>query len=73
LTWFASFQCLKCEHSWREPAPADAWEMACKVAAAAACPLCGAQMREGQVELLSHGESNIAVLVSTPHIFTSSQ
>jgi len=73
LTWFAAFQCLKCEHSWREPAPADAWEMACNVAAVAACPLCGAKMREGEVELLSHRDLNIAVVGSAPHIFTSSQ
>lgn len=73
MTWFAAFKCLKCEHSWREQAPVDAWEMACKVAAAAVCPLCGAQMREGQVELLSHDDLNIAILRATPYIFTSSQ
>jgi len=72
LTWFAAFQCLNCQHSWREPAPADAWEMACEVAAKAVCPLCGAKMREGQVELLSHSSVKLAVLAST-HIFTSSQ
>lgn len=72
MTWFATFQCLNCEHFWREPAPADAWEMASKVAAAAACPLCGAQMREGQVELLSHGEEKIAALLSAPYKFNPS-
>ena len=73
MTWFAAFQCLNCEHIWREPAPAEAWGMARKVAAEAVCPLCGAQMREGRVELLSHDDLNVAVLGSTPHIFTSSQ
>jgi hypothetical protein len=47
--------------------------MACNVAAVAACPLCGAKMREGEVELLSHRDLNIAVVGSAPHIFTSSQ
>ncbi|MCK9375593.1 MAG: hypothetical protein M0P73_05525 [Syntrophobacterales bacterium] len=61
MTWYAAFQCLNCEHSWREPAPADAWEMVRKVAAPASCPLCGARMDEGQVELLSHQETKIAV------------
>lgn len=73
MMWFAAFQCLKCEHLWREPSPADAWEMACTVAAVAVCPLCGAPMREGGVELLSHNEVNIAVLGSIPHAFTFSQ
>ena len=71
MTWYAAFQCLNCEHSWREPAPADAWEMVRNVAAPAACPLCGARMQEGQVELLSHHETKIAVLCSAPYIFTS--
>ena len=61
MTWYSAFQCLNCEHSWREPAPADAWEMVRKVAAPASCPLCGARMDEGQVELLSHQETKIAV------------
>ena len=71
MTMFATFQCLECEHFWREPAPGDTWEMAIKVAAVAVCPLCGAQMREGNVELLSHSEGNFAVLGSTPHLFAS--
>ncbi|MEW6660077.1 MAG: hypothetical protein AB1424_15575 [Thermodesulfobacteriota bacterium] len=71
MTPFAAFQCLECEHTWREPAPADAWEMVCKVAARAVCPLCGARMQEGGVELLSHNTANIAVLASTSHIFAS--
>jgi hypothetical protein len=71
VTWYAAFLCLNCEHSWRETAPADAWEMVCKVAAPAACPLCGARTQEGQVELLSHHETKIAVLCTTPYIFTS--
>jgi len=71
LTWFATFQCLNCQHFWREPASADPWEMACKVAAVAVCPLCGAQMREGRVELLSHGEEKIAVLLSAPYLSKS--
>jgi len=72
LNWFATFQCLNCQHFWREPAPADTWEMACQVANAAVCPLCGAQMREGQVELLSHGEEKIAVILSVPYLSKSS-
>lgn len=67
MTWFATFQCLNCQHFWREPAPEDTWEMACKVATVAVCPLCGAQMREGEVELLSHRDLKIAVLVSAPY------
>lgn len=67
MTWFAAFQCLQCEHSWREPAPADAWVMVCKVAASAVCPLCGATMQAGGVELLSHRDSNLAVLGAVPH------
>jgi len=70
LTWFATFQCLNCEHSWREPAPADIWEMVRKVASPAICPLCGAKMREGQVELLSHRDSDIGLLCATPYVFT---
>jgi len=73
LTWFAAFNCLKCEHSWREQAPADAWEMAIKVAAVAVCPLCGAKMRESEVELLSHCEVKIALFASTSYLFTSSR
>ncbi|MCX5887879.1 MAG: hypothetical protein NTY36_00320 [Deltaproteobacteria bacterium] len=73
MTWYAAFQCLNCEHSWREPAPADAWEMVCKVAVSATCPLCGDRMDEGQVELLSHSETKIAVLCSAPYIFTCIQ
>ena len=69
MTWFAAFQCLNCEHSWREPAPADAWAMVCTVAAAAICPLCGAKMREGQVELLSHHEQNLEIICSAPYMF----
>jgi hypothetical protein len=69
LTWFAAFRCLECEHFWREPSPEDAWEMATQVAAAAVCPLCGAQMREGRVELLSHVELNPALLDSISYIF----
>lgn len=65
--WFAAFQCLKCGHSWREQAPADAWEMACSVAASAVCPMCGVTMREGEVVLLSHRDLNFAVLNSTPY------
>jgi hypothetical protein len=70
---FATFQCLDCQHTWREPAPADTWEMAIKVAAVAVCPLCGAQMREGGVELLSHSQVKLAVLSSTPHVFVSTK
>jgi hypothetical protein len=73
LSLFAAFQCLDCEHTWREPAPEDAWEMAIKVAAKSVCPLCGAQMQEGRVELLSHSKVNLAVLSSTPHIFMSTK
>lgn len=43
--------------------------MATQVAAAAVCPLCGAQMREGRVELLSHVELNPALLDSISYIF----
>jgi hypothetical protein len=68
--WFATFQCLNCEHSWREPAPADAWEMVCKVAATTTCPLCGAKMRESQVELLSHSDSHIGLLCAAPYVST---
>jgi hypothetical protein len=70
LTWFAAFQCLNCEHSWKEPAPADAWEMASQVAAAAVCPLCGATMREGRVELLSHRDLDVAVVCQANHNFS---
>jgi len=70
LTWFAAFRCLDCEHFWREPSPEDAWEMAREVAAAAVCPLCGAKMRDGRVELLSHAESNLAVISATTHNFS---
>lgn len=73
MTTFAAFQCLECEHFWREPAPPDSWEMAIKVAAVAVCPLCGAQMREGGVELLTHGEGHLAVLGSAPHHFVSTK
>jgi hypothetical protein len=71
MTWYAGFQCLNCEHSWQEPAPADAWEMVRKVAGPASCPLCGAKMRDGQVELLSHRETKFAILCSTSYTFTS--
>jgi hypothetical protein len=47
--------------------------MAIKVAAVAVCPLCGAQMCEGNVELLSHKEGTVAVMGSTPHIFAFSK
>jgi hypothetical protein len=40
------------------------------VVAPAACPLCGATMRAGGVELLSHRDSNIALLCAAPYIFT---
>jgi hypothetical protein len=69
MTWYAAFRCLNCEHSWREPAPADAWEMVVQVAAPLKCPLCGAKMGAGAIELLSHREEEIAVLVSLPHAF----
>ena len=71
MTMCATFQCLECEHFWREPAPEDIWDMAIKVASVAVCPLCGAQMREGNVELLSHQEANFAVFGATPHLFAS--
>ncbi|MFZ5451206.1 MAG: hypothetical protein ACOZF2_04970 [Thermodesulfobacteriota bacterium] len=71
MTMFATFQCLECEHFWREPAPGNSWEVAITVAAVAVCPLCGARMREGNVEWLSHKEGNFAVLGSTPHAFAS--
>lgn len=67
MTWFAAFQCLHCEHSWREPAPADAWAMVVRVATSALCPLCGATMRGGEVELLNHQESNLAIFGSVPY------
>ena len=70
MTWFANFQCLNCEHSWWEPAPADAWEMVTKVAATTTCPLCGATMRAGGVELLSYRDANIALLCAAPYVFT---
>lgn len=69
MTWYAAFRCLHCEHSWREPAPADAWEMAVNVAAPLKCPLCGAEMRAGGIELLSHRDGEVAVLASIPHAF----
>jgi hypothetical protein len=69
MTWYAAFRCLNCEHSWREPAPADVWEMAVKVAAPLQCPLCGAKMRGGAIELLSHREGEIAILASVSHHF----
>jgi hypothetical protein len=71
MTWYAGFQCLNCGHSWREVAPEDAWEMVRKVAGSCACPLCGAKMRDGQVELLSHQEYKIAILRSSAYMFTS--
>jgi hypothetical protein len=43
--------------------------MVLKVAASAVCPLCGAKMREGQVELLSHHEQNLEIICSTPYMF----
>jgi hypothetical protein len=67
MTWYAAFRCLNCEHAWREPAPADAWEMVRCVAGPAACPLCGAKMQDGQMELLSHSETKIALLRSTAY------
>lgn len=69
MTWYAKFRCLNCEHSWREPAPADAWEMVLNVAATLKCPLCGAEMRRGGLELLSHCEGELAVLASLTHTF----
>jgi len=69
MTWYAAFRCLNCGHSWREPAPADAWEMVVNVAAPLKCPLCGAEMRGGELELLSHREGEVAVLGSFPYAF----
>lgn len=69
MTWYAAFRCLHCGHSWREPAPADVWEMVVNVAAPLKCPLCGAEMRGGELELLSHREGEVAVLGSFPHAF----
>ena len=69
MNWYAAFRCLKCRHSWRELAPADAWEMILKVAAPIQCPLCGAKMGDGEIELLSHREGEVAVLASLPHAF----
>jgi hypothetical protein len=43
--------------------------MVLKVAASAVCPLCGAKMREGQVELLSHHEQNLEITCSAPYMF----
>jgi hypothetical protein len=42
--------------------------MASKVASAAVCPLCGAKMREAEVELLSHAEEKIAILGSASYM-----
>ena len=67
MTWLAAFQCLECDHFWLEPAPADPWEVVAKVAAPAACPRCGAEMRNGQIELVSHCESKIAVMCYSPY------
>jgi len=72
MTWYAAFQCLNCQHSWLEPAPADAWEMVLAVATQASCPRCGARMDEARVELLSHGEKKLAVLDSAPATSTLS-
>ena len=58
MDWVAGFQCLVCAHRWQEPAPDDAWEMVARVANPASCPLCGARMSEGEVELLSHRQSD---------------
>jgi hypothetical protein len=69
VTWYAAFRCLNCQHSWREPAPPDAWEMVLNVAAPLKCPLCGAEMRAGSIELLSHREGEVAVLASLPYAF----
>lgn len=69
MTWYAAFQCFDCQHVWREPAPEDVWEMVCKVAAQASCPMCGARMRDGLVELLRHSEEKIALLCSVSHLF----
>jgi hypothetical protein len=44
--------------------------MVTKVAATTTCPLCGATMRAGGVELLSHRDSNIALLCAAPYVFT---
>jgi len=71
VTWYAAFRCLNCEHSWREPAPADAWEMVLTVAGPLKCPLCGAEMRGGAIELLSHREGELAIMVSIPYAFDS--
>jgi hypothetical protein len=71
MTWHAVLQCLNCRHSWREPAPEDVWEMACKVAAPASCPLCGARMRDGLVELLQHRSVKIALMRAVSHSFES--
>jgi len=64
VTWVAGFHCLACHHRWQEPAPDDAWEMVVRVAGPASCPLCGAKMRDGEVELLSHRQSRAKPSVS---------
>jgi len=69
MTWHAVFRCLNCQHSWRELAPEDAWEMVCKVATLASCPMCGARMRDGAVELLQHREAKIALMRAVSHSF----
>jgi hypothetical protein len=69
MTWYAHFQCLNCQHSWREPAPEDAWEMVRKVAGPAACPLCAARMQDGLVELLQHQETKMSLSRSVSHLF----
>jgi hypothetical protein len=43
--------------------------MVLKVAAPIQCPLCGAKMGDGEIELLSHREGEVAVLASLPHAF----
>jgi len=71
MDWVSKFRCLNCGHSWFEAAPDDVWEMARQVASLAACPLCGAKMQFGQVELLSHQEGHLEAFGTCQYNFTS--
>ncbi len=71
MNWVSGFRCLNCGHSWLEMAPDDIWEMVREVASPAACPLCGARMQHGQVELISYQERNLEVFGSCQYDFNS--
>jgi rubredoxin len=71
MDWVSKFRCLSCGHAWFEEAPDDIWEMVRRVASLAACPLCGAKMEFGQVELLSYRERHLEVFGTCQYNFTS--